>query len=408
MKKYNSIGKEEIFAANKVLKSGVLSEFIAKPGDYFLGGRNVKKFEKIACKIFKVKYAISVNSWTSGLTAAIGAIGIEPGDEIICSPWTMSASAISILHWNAIPVFVDIDPITFNLDLEKLKKKINKKTKAIMAVDIFGQSEDIDKIKKIIKNKNIKIISDAAQSPYALYKNKFAGTLGDIGGYSLNYHKHINTGEGGIVVTNNKDLADRTRLIRNHAESSTSKNSSKKELSNMLGYNFRLGEIEAAIGIEQLKKLRKIVMFRQKLAKILTNGLGKLSGLKVPYVRPHSTHVYYVYPLVIEKNLKVSREKILKSLKKEGVIGLMEGYINLYNLPLFRKKIAYGSKGFPWKYFKSKVNYNKKYFKVTEDLNNKRFFGILLCSYDYKEKDIISIVKKFKKVWLKLGLNVQK
>ena len=97
-----------------------------------------------------------------------------------------------------------------------------------------------------------------------------------------------------------------------------------------------------------------------------------------------------------------------EELKKEGVIGLMEGYINLYNLPLFRKKIAYGSKGFPWKYFKSRVNYNKKYFKVTEDLNNKRFFGILLYSYDYKEKDIISIVKKFKKVWLKLGLNVQK
>lgn len=408
MKKYNSIGKEEILAANKVLKSGVLSEFIAKPGDYFLGGRNVKKFEKMVCKIFKVKYAISVNSWTSGLTAAIGAIGIEPGDEIICSPWTMSASAISILHWNAIPVFVDIDPVTFNLDLKKLKSKISKKTRAIMAVDIFGQSEAIDEIKEIIKNKNIKIISDAAQSPYAFYKKKFAGTLGDIGGYSLNYHKHINTGEGGIIVTNNKILASRARLIRNHAESSISKFSSINDLSNMIGYNFRLGEIEAAIGIEQLKKLKKIVLYRQKLAKILTSGLSDLQGLKVPYVRPNCSHVYYVYPLVLEKTLKIKRDKIIKLLVKEGVVGLMKGYINLYELPIFKKKIAYGKKGFPWRLFKSKVNYSKKNYPNTEELHNKRFFGILLCSYDYKEKDVNLIVQKFKRVWSKLGLNVQK
>lgn len=408
MKRYNSIGKDEILAANKVVRSGILSEYIAKPGKYFLGGKNVKKFEKLVCKTFNVKYAISVNSWTSGLTAAIGAIGIEPGDEVICSPWTMSASAISILHWNAIPVFVDIDPVTFNLDLNKLKKAITKKTKAIMAVDIFGQSEDISEIKKIIKNKNIKIISDSAQAPYALYKKKFAGTIGDIGGFSLNYHKHINTGEGGIVVTNNKLLAQRTQLIRNHAESSIVDTSSKNKLSNMIGHNFRLGEIEAAIGVEQIKKLKKIVTYRQKLANILTEGLSKFTGLNVPYVRLKSTHVYYVYPIVLDKNLKVKRKKIINLLKVEGVKGLMEGYINLYNLPIFKKKIAYGTKGFPWKHFKSKVSYDKKNFQVTEDLHNKRFFGVLLCSYDYKEKDMKFIVKKFKKIWLKLGLNVKK
>ena len=124
MKRYNSIGKEEILAVKKVMKSGILSDYIANSGKYFLGGKEVKKFEKLACQTFKVKYAISVNSWTSGLTVAMGAVGIEPGDEVICSPWTMSACAMSILHWNAIPVFVDIDPLTFNLDLNKLKKAI--------------------------------------------------------------------------------------------------------------------------------------------------------------------------------------------------------------------------------------------------------------------------------------------
>ncbi len=408
MKRYNSIGKEEILAVKKVMKSGILSDYIANSGKYFLGGKEVKKFEKLACQTFKVKYAISVNSWTSGLTVAMGAVGIEPGDEVICSPWTMSACAMSILHWNAIPVFVDIDPLTFNLDLNKLKKAISKKTKAIIAVDIFGQSERVDEIKKIIKNKKIKIISDAAQAPYAIYKNKFAGTFGDIGGFSLNHHKHINTGEGGIIVTNSKNLAERARHIRNHAESTISKNSTNGQLVNMIGHNFRLGEIESAIGYQQLKKLKKIVLFRQRLAKILNKGLNNLEGLTLPVVRSRSTHVYYVYPLLLSSKIAKHRSKIISLLKKEKVIGLMGGYTNLYNLPIFRKKIAYGTKGFPWKHFNSTVSYSKKNFKITEDLHNNKFFGILLCAYNFREDDMKFIVKKFIKVWKKIGLNVEK
>ncbi len=282
IKKYNSIGKQELKAAVKVLKSGVLSDFVGGRGKNFNGGKYVKKFENRVQNDFKVKHAISVNSWTSGLICSIGAIDPSPGDEIICTPWTMCACATAILHWNCIPVFVDINKSNFNYDLKKLKNKITSKTIAILAVDIFGQSENLDAIKKIIKNRNIKIISDTAQAIGSKYKNKYSGTLADIGGYSFNYHKHINTGEGGMIVTNNKNLALRCKLIRNHGEAVLKKND--KSLSNILGYNFRLGEIEAAIGIEQFKKLKKIIKFRQKLAKTLIDGISQLKGIQVPIV----------------------------------------------------------------------------------------------------------------------------
>jgi len=151
-KRYNSIGKEEIGAAIKVLKTGILSDFIAGNNPQFFGGSKVKEFERKFEKYFKVKHAVSVNSWTSGLVCAIGSIDVEPGDEVIVPTWTMPATATAILFWNAIPVFADIDRNTFNISIESIKKKITKKTKAIIAVDIFGQSADIFSILKLAKN----------------------------------------------------------------------------------------------------------------------------------------------------------------------------------------------------------------------------------------------------------------
>ena len=148
-KRYNSIGIKEISAANKVLRTGILSDFIAGKNKNFLGGIKVNQFERQCEKYFKVKHAVTVNSWTSGLICAVGAIDIEPGDEVIVTPWTMPATATAILHWNAIPVFADIDKNTFNLNIESIEANISKYTKAIIAVDIFGQSADIYSIMKI-------------------------------------------------------------------------------------------------------------------------------------------------------------------------------------------------------------------------------------------------------------------
>ena len=186
------------------------------------------------------------------LERAVGAIGIEPGDEVIVSPWTMCASATAILHWNALPVFADIEQDTFCLNPKSVEENINSRTRAILSVDIFGQSADITALKLIANKYNLKIISDTAQAPDARYRGNYAGTLTDIGGFSLNYHKHIHTGEGGILVTNDDKYAEKMRLIRNHAEAVVG-DMGQEDLINMVGNNYRLGELESAIGIEQLK-----------------------------------------------------------------------------------------------------------------------------------------------------------
>ncbi len=167
-KRYNAIGVEEVQAAQEVIESGVLSQFIGAWHPDFLGGPKVKEFEAQCASYFGVKHAVTVNSWTSGLIAAVGAIGIQPGDEVIVPPWTMCASATAILHWNAIPVFADIDPVTFCLDPKSVEANITAHTKAIMAVDIFGQSADMEMLMAIAKHHGLKVISDTAQSPGAL------------------------------------------------------------------------------------------------------------------------------------------------------------------------------------------------------------------------------------------------
>jgi perosamine synthetase len=394
--KLNTIGREEILIVKKVLKSGKLSSFLAGNLE---GGYYVKKFEKFLCKFYKVKYAITVNSWTSGLICAVGSLDINPGDEIITSPWSMCASSTAILHWNAIPVFADIDQKNFCIDPEDIKKKITKRTKAIIAIDIFGQSSDINKIKQIIKGTKIKLISDSAQCPFSYYKGKITGTISNIGGYSLNFHKHINVGEGGIIVTNNSRFARRMKLIRNHAEAYKFFNK-KKELNNMLGYNFRMGEIEAAIGIEQYKKLKKILVKREKLINFLTKNLQNLNGLIIPTIQKNFGHNYYIYPLVLNfKKINYSRKFIVRCLKSEGVQGLYEGYVNIHRLPMYQNKIAYGSKGFPWSIYNNKINYKKGICPISEHLNDKSFFSIHLCLFDLSKNDMILISKSFQKVW---------
>ncbi|MDO9046404.1 MAG: DegT/DnrJ/EryC1/StrS family aminotransferase [Methylobacter sp.] len=404
-KRYNPIGVEEVEAAKQVIESGVLSQFLGAWHEDFYGGPKVKEFERQCAEYFGVKHAVTVNSWTSGLVAAVGAIGIEPGDEVIVTPWTMSATATAILHWNAIPVFADIDPETFNLDPKSVEANITPYTKAIMVADIFGQSADMDALMAIAAKHELKVISDSAQAPGALYKGKYAGTLADVGGYSLNYHKHIHTGEGGILVTDNDEIAERVQLIRNHAEVVVG-DKGVTNLSNMIGHNFRLGEIECAIGIEQLKKLNRFARSRQVLAIRLTEGLNGLRGLRTPVVKPGCTHVYYVYPMVLDiEELGVSRERIHAALQAEGV-AVSKHYQNIHLLPLYQRKIAYGSMGFPWAsdICRRDVDYSKGICPVAEQLNDSTYLGFGMCVYDLEMDDVDLIVMAFRKVWKSLEL----
>lgn len=399
--RYNSIGQEEVDAAKSVVASGVLSKFLGCWHEDFYGGDKVQEFENECRSYFDVKHAITVNSWTSGLIAAVGAIGIEPGDEVIVSPWTMCASATAILHWNAIPVFADIEPETFCLDPVSVEANITPYTKAIMVVDIFGHSADMDAIMDIAKHHDLKVINDTAQAPGAYYKGKHAGTMSHVGGFSLNYHKHIHTGEGGILVTNDDEIAERLRLIRNHAEAVVG-DKGVTNLENMLGYNFRLGEIECAIGIEQLKKLTSLVHSRKNAAEQLTEGLSALTGLRTPIIKRECTHVYYDYPLVLDiDSLGISRARLIEALEAEGVVGLGAGYVNVHMLPLYQNKVAYGSKGFPWSsdICKREVSYEKGICPIAEELHDSTFLSFAICIHEMTEEDVKLIIAAFKKVW---------
>jgi dTDP-4-amino-4,6-dideoxygalactose transaminase len=348
---------------------------------------------------------VAVNSWTSGLVAAVGAIGIVPGDEVIVTPWTMVATATAILHWNGIPVFADIDPQTFNLDPSAVEAAVTSRTRAILCADIFGQSADIPALRAIADRHGLRLLTDTAQAPGALLAGRSAGTAADIGGFSLNYHKHIHCGEGGLLVTDDSYLAERLQLIRNHGEA-VIQSDDPAQLANILGHNFRLGEIEAAIARAQLHKLPELVASRQRAADRLRAGLMDLPGLQLPMVADQATHVYYVFGMTLDpERLSKPRSWIVDALRAEGVPALFGGYQCIHLNPLFRHRIAYGTEGFPWKGLargESVVTYGPGLCPVAEDLHQRTFLGLNLCAHPYTDPEIDQVVAAFRKVWAHL------
>lgn len=400
---YNSIGVEELEAAISVIKTGVLSSYLGVWSPEFYGGEHVQALERAWEHHFKTRHAVTVNSNTSGLIIALGAIGIEPGDEVIVSPWTMSATATSILVWNAIPVFADIENKTFNLDPVSIEKNITQYTKAILVTDIFGHTADLDAIMDIAQKYNLKVIEDCAQAPEAIHKEKYAGTIGDVGVFSLNYHKHIHTGEGGVCVTDDDQIAERMQLIRNHAEAVVEAKG-VIDLSNMIGFNLRMTEIEAAIGLQQLSKLASLIERRVAIAECLTKKLKNLKGLRTPVIHKNCTHVYYGYPLIYDQTVTgVSRDRIVEALRAEGV-PVSDRYCNLHLLPMYQKKIAYGKDHFPWSasFYKGQVSYDKGICPIAEELQDQKYIGLNVCSYDYSDFDVELITQAFIKVWSNL------
>lgn len=407
---YQFIGQEEKAAANRVIESGVLSRFLGTWHPDFYGGPEVQAFEKEWAALTQTSHAISVNSCTSALYAAIGAIGAGPGDEVIVSPYTMVASATAPLIFNAVPIFADIDPATHTLSADTIAPQITKRTKAIVVVHIFGQAADMDPIMMLAKKHGLKVIEDCAQAPYATYKGRPVGSLGDIGAFSLNYHKHIHTGEGGMCTTDDEDLADRIRLIRNHAEAVVERKG-VTNLVNMIGFNFRLGEIEAAIGREQLKKGAGLVRMRKDNVRYLESKLEGIPGLSMPAMGPANDHVYYVHPLVWDDSVSgVSRDAFVQAVKaelpgtemREGEGPLIgAGYVKpVYLLPIFQQMIGYGSVQCPFRcpHYDGAPKYSKGVCPNAEDAHYNKLITHELMRPPMTKADLDDVATAFHKV----------
>ena len=368
---YQAHGAEEVAAGLRVLESGMLSGFVAGELD---GGPMVQEFEHEWARTFHFPYAVAMNSATSGLIAALSAVQTRPGDEVIVSPWTMSATAAAVLAWGAKPIFCDIEAETFGLDPESLKRMISARTRAVIVSDIFGHAARVDDLIDVAEG--IPVIEDAAQSPYAMTTGaRFAGTVGNIGVFSLNRHKHIHTGEGGVCVTADPRLDERLRLIRNHGESIGNTKSRWGSNSDLWGYNFRLGEIEAAIGTEQLNKLPMLADGRTIVGSRLKFELAPLDGVFVPVTRQDCSHVFYMFALKANPKL-ISRDKVLKALRAEGVPA-NAGYQLIHHLPAFRS---------------SQVCPVAEYFQET-------VITLETCAYEFAPEDTQLTGEAFRKVW---------
>ncbi len=399
--RYNAIGEEEKRAVMEVLDAGVLSGFLGTWSPAFYGGIKVQELERDWEAFFGVKHAVSVNSATSGLYAAAGAAGVGPGDEVIVSPYTMTASASAAVVYGAIPVFADIDEDTFCITPTTIRERLSPHTKAIIVVDLLGHPAEMDGIMEIAREFGLVVIEDAAQVPGATYHGRYAGTLAHIGVFSLNYHKTIHTGEGGIVVTDDPNLADRLTLIRNHGEVVV-KDKGVEDIANLMGFNYRMTEIEAAIGIEQLKKLPTLHPPRVRCADFLTARLKDMPGLKTPVVKDGVVHGYYRYALRFDESVVgVPRDRFVDALNAEG-IPMVKGYTEpLYLEPMYQKRIAFGRDGFPWTYpgYRGTVSYEPGICPVIERLYYRELMCTDVCHANTTEDDLMDVVRGFEKVY---------
>jgi perosamine synthetase len=393
---YNSIGSEEIDAVRRVVESGCLSGYYGSWSDEFFGGPAVRQFEADWAKRFECKHAVAVNSNTSGLSAAMGAIGISPGDEVIVPPLSMAATSMAPLVYGGIPVFVDLDPDTACLDPQLVRKNITSKTKAIFVVNLFGHVAPLHELRRIADEHGIFLVEDNAQAPLGTEHGKYAGTIGHIGIFSLNYHKHIHTGEGGMCTTDDDDLALRLQLIRNHAESCVGP-AGVTDLTNMVGFNMRMTELSAAVGIEQLKKADYHVGVRERIALTLNDAFDGLEGIRPPRQRDSTRPVYYMYQMrYFEDVIGVSRELFAKALGAEGFPSFLGFLKPMYMLPAFQQRIAIGSSG--WPFTLSDRVYEKGLCPVAEAYHEKELIGFDNCCMAISDDQLEQLIAAFLKV----------
>ena len=287
-------------------------------------GPQLEKFENDFCKYSKAKYAVAVSNCTAALHLSLMALGIKKDDEVIIPDLTFVADANAILACNAKPVIVDINKENFFLSISNIKKNITKKTKAIIPVHIYGQVCNIEEILDVAKDNNLKVIEDCAHAVGTFHKSKHVGTLGNTGCFSFYPTKNITTAEGGMVITNSEKIAEKVRHLRNHGMTKSLKSRYSSEYPwifyiKQQGYNYRLDEIRAALGITQLKRIKKINELRKKASSYYNKNLQNIPGIILPDMVNDKTHSYHLYTIRVRKPYKLSRNQLFKKLKENRI-----------------------------------------------------------------------------------------
>jgi perosamine synthetase len=325
------IDEEDIQAVIKVLR-----------GDYLTTGPEVKRFEEAIAEYVGSKYAVSFSSGTAALHGACYAAGISSGDEVITTPMTFVASANCVLYMGGSPVFADIDAKTYNINPQKIKELITARTKAIIPVDFTGQPADLDTIIEIAKENNLIVIEDAAHALGAKYNGKKIGSISDMTMFSFHPVKHITTGEGGIITTNNEDYYKKLLQFRTHGITRTP-NRLKEQHGpwyyemQFLGFNYRMTDFQAALGISQLDKFYKFLELRKKYVEIYNEAFQELQEIKIPYQTTYSDSSWHLY--IVRLNLELlnaNRKEIYEALVKEN-IGVNVHYIPVYIQPYYQQ-----------------------------------------------------------------------
>lgn len=299
-----SIGQEEIELVTDALKKGEIS------GSF---GNYIPEFEKQFAEYCGVKHGIAVTSGTTALHLAVQAAGIGKGDEVLVSASTNIATALACYHNGAVPIAVDSENETWNLDLKKIEQLITPKTKAIIPVHLFGHPVDMDELMFIAKRFSLAVIEDCAESHGATVRGKMTGSFGDMGCYSFYANKIITTGEGGMIVTDNEKLAEKLRLLRNLAFTKP------RFYHYEAGYNFRMTGFQAAMGLAQLDKIDSFIEAKRRISTLYTKNLSSVKGIQTPVEMPWAKNVYWMYAITVSEEFGKSRDELMSILQNAGI-----------------------------------------------------------------------------------------
>jgi UDP-4-amino-4,6-dideoxy-N-acetyl-beta-L-altrosamine transaminase len=335
------------YSTQSIDASDIKAVVAALRSDFLTQGPKVAEFEEKVADYCGAKYAAALNSGTSALHAACFAAGIAPGDEAITSPTTFVASANCIIYCGGIPVFADIERDTALISIEEIERKITSKTKAVIPVDYAGHPCDMDRINKIARKNSLIVIEDAAHSLGASYKGKIVGTLADMTVLSFHAVKHITTGEGGMVLTDNKSFYDKIIKFRTHGITRDVQGDGPwyYEMQD-IGYNYRLTDIQCALGISQLKKLDKFIKTRRMIADKYNNAFSVIKEIATPIEKGYAGSSYHLYPIKLGKKLISRKRQIFEDLRKLG-IGVNVHYIPVPLQPFYKKTFGYKKGDFP-------------------------------------------------------------